>query len=141
VQKDKKPSHGKLSPLLFLIVDDDADIGECVGFTISLTEHTSEYYQNPLDALQAFKDNQTKYHAIFTDLRMPEMTGEKLIAEIRKFNQEIPIIIMTATTGIFSTDDLVKLNVPSFLTKPFDLSDVELAVKLVEEYCFKQAVV
>lgn len=133
VQKNGNPSNGSSKNLLFLTIDDDEDIGECIGFAVSLTEHKTEYFNNPLRALEAFKKDQGKYHAIFTDLLMPEMSGEKVIEEVRRLNKVIPIIIITATGGIFTTDDLVKLNIPSIIAKPFELSDIELAVKQVEE--------
>ena len=81
----------------------------------------------------AFEENPQKYHAIFTDLRMPEMNGEEVIARIRKVNTDIPIVIITANAGTYKTNDLIKLNIPSVIIKPFEMADIELAVKLVQE--------
>jgi DNA-binding NtrC family response regulator len=126
-----KYTSDKSIKLLFLIVDDDTAIGECIGSAIKLSGHDSIYFKNPHEALEAFVKDQGMYHGIFTDLRMPHMNGERLIEEVRKMDTQIPIVIMTATTGIFTTNDLVRLNVPSLITKPFDL--IELAVGQIEK--------
>lgn len=122
-----------LPELTFMVIDDEPEIGEGICFIVGLAGHKTACFTNPTKAVKEYKENQDKYSAIFTDLRMPEMNGEEVIAKIRKINTQIPIIIVTGTRGIFTTDDLVKLNVPSLISKPFEMKDIELAVKAVEE--------
>ena len=54
-------------------------------------------------ALEFFKQGTKEFSLILTDLRMPEMSGIELAAEIRKFDDEIKIILITA----FVVDDLM----------------------------------
>ena len=47
-------------------------------------------------ALEFFKQGTKEFSLILTDLRMPQMSGIELAAEIRKFNDKIKIILITA---------------------------------------------
>lgn len=127
-----------LPKLNILVIDVDADIAEALSCAISLTNNKCHCFTNPTQAVEAYFQEPNKYNALFTDLRMPEMSGEEVIAKIRKVNKDIPIIIITATGGAFVSDDLVKLNIPTLIAKPFELSDIELAIKLIQESYISQ---
>lgn len=138
MDKNQNNEKLKIPRLCIMVIDDDKDIGESIEVAISLTENDTVYFSNPKEAVSEFEKSQDRFQAIFTDLRMPEMTGEQVISRIRKKDKTTPIVIITASRGIFSTEDLVKLNISSLISKPFDLHDIELAVKLVEEHYEKQ---
>ena len=131
----QKPNgeHKKFPKLRFLVIDDEVAIGEAICFAIDMTGNDTVRFSNPADAVKDFRKNPSKYDGVFTDLSMPQMSGEMVIERIRKITQEIPIVICTATGGIFTTEDLVKMNVLSLIAKPFELSDIELAVKQIQE--------
>lgn len=125
--------NGVLPRVRILVVDDEKAIGESIELAISLTENETVYFSNPVQAVEEIRANKDHYHAIFTDLRMPEMNGEEVISKVRKIAPDMPIVVITASRGIFTTDDMVKLNIISLIAKPFELTDIELAVKLVQE--------
>lgn len=56
---------------------------------------------------------------ILMDLNMPVMDGYSSIKEIRKFNNAIPIVIITANTAL-NFKDLKNLNVGGIINKPFE---------------------
>jgi two-component system response regulator PilR (NtrC family) len=118
--------------LTIMIIDDDKDIGESMLMAIALTENKSIYYSNPVEAVKEYLKHPEKYDVIFTDIQMPELNGQEVIAQIRKTDKDVPIVIITATSGIFTTEDLVKLNVPSLILKPFDIADIELAIRQIQ---------
>jgi signal transduction histidine kinase len=58
---------------------------------------------------------------LMTDLRMPEMSGMELIAEVRKRNKSVPIIIFTGYGSFNNAVEAIRLDVFDFITKPMDL--------------------
>lgn len=118
--------------MTIMVIDDDDDIGESILMAIGLTDNKAVYYSEPTKAVQEYLAHPNKYDIIFTDVQMPKLNGQEVIAQIRKVNKDIPIVIITASTGIFTTEDLVKMNVPSLIMKPFDIADVELAIRQIQ---------
>jgi CheY-like chemotaxis protein len=70
-----------------ILVDDGAEVTVVPGG------------QQALDAARA-----TRFDALVTDMRMPVMTGARLVHEIRAVDPGLPAIVLTAYTG---EDDLV----------------------------------
>ena len=112
----------------FMVIDDERDIAESICKAIELTGNAAIFYCNPVDAVAEIEKNPDDYIGIFTDLRMPHMQGEEVIRRVRQITHDIPIVIVTGTSGVFTTDDLVKLNIPVFIEKPFNISNIEIAV-------------
>jgi len=85
-------------------------------------------YSNPLDALEYCESNQLDL--ILVDFMMPELDGISFIQKFRKYNNEIPIIMITAVDD----DDSVKLSAleagaTDFLNKPLKLYEFQVRVK------------
>ena len=60
-------------------------------------------FTDPIAALEFFKQGTKEFSLLLTDLRMPQMSGIELAAEIRKFDNRIKIIMITA----FVVEDLL----------------------------------
>ena len=55
---------------------------------------------------------------------MPELTGTELTREIRKFNEELPIILLTGLGNMFDLDDQSDLNIARVVSKPVLSNDL-----------------
>ncbi len=58
-----------------------------------IAPHTLEVAENGQAAVERVKAN--RYDLIFMDRNMPTMNGEEATREIRKFNQETPIVVQS----------------------------------------------
>ncbi len=58
---------------------------------------------------------------VVTDIKMPEMYGVELISEIRKESKTIPIIVMSAYSGMKEDDELQFHKIAGFVEKPIDI--------------------
>jgi CheY-like chemotaxis protein len=85
------------------------------------------------EALEIIKTN-WKFDAIITDLRMPGMSGQTFIAEIRKYEKEnnlppVPIIVLTGESDKREKlDCLTKYGANEYLLKPIKLNELMQAV-------------
>eukprot|EP01022_Parablepharisma_sp_SALTPOND_P019939 TRINITY_DN3503_c0_g1_i1.p2 TRINITY_DN3503_c0_g1~~TRINITY_DN3503_c0_g1_i1.p2 ORF type:complete len:761 (+),score=79.40 TRINITY_DN3503_c0_g1_i1:274-2556(+) len=86
--------------------------------------------QNGLEALEVYREAHSKIDAIITDLRMPIMSGQAFISEIRKYEQEnnipkVPIIVLTAETSLEEKKlCLTQYGANEFLLKPIKQQDM-----------------
>ncbi|MBU1668810.1 response regulator [bacterium] len=76
-------------------------------------------------AIAVKKAKKHNYDAILMDMRMPVMDGLEASREIRKFNNSIPIICMSA--NVYKEDKLAaeEAGMNDFIEKPLERSDVE----------------
>jgi len=58
---------------------------------------------------------------ILTDLRLPRMDGLQFLAQIRRQNGQVPVIMMTAYGSIETAVESMKAGATDFLLKPFSL--------------------
>lgn len=72
--------------------------------------------------VEEFKRNSNKYNIILMDLHMPVMNGFEASIEIRKIDETIPIIAMTADAISGIEQQCKKVGINNFITKPFDPS-------------------
>jgi len=75
-------------------------------------------------ALNKVKKN--RYDIIFMDMRMPIMDGLTATREIRKFNQEVPIICMSANVYREDKHEAKIAGMDDFIEKPLDHTDIEV---------------
>jgi len=65
-----------------------SQILERLGY--SVTTRTSS-----LEALELFRSKKDDFDLIFTDMTVPNLTGDNLVVELMKIRPEIPIILFT----------------------------------------------
>ncbi len=68
---------------------------------------------------------------ILLDLNMPERDGISVLETLRTEGNDVPVIILTAHGGIESAVQATQLQASAYLTKPFDLVEVQLHVDRV----------
>lgn len=72
-------------------------------------------------ALEEYKKN--SFDIIYTDINMPGMNGIELIREIKKIKKDQLFIVMSASDESNHLLDLLKLNISTFLLKPFKFNE------------------
>jgi DNA-binding NtrC family response regulator len=65
---------------------------------------------------------------ILTDLRLPRMDGLQFLAQIRRQNAQVPVIMMTAYGSIETAVESMKAGATDFLLKPFSLDHLAQVV-------------
>ena len=56
---------------------------------------------------------------ILTDIRMPALSGNQILAAVRALDPELPVVLMTAEANLQSAIDAVNLGAYHYLKKPF----------------------
>src|SRR5947208_6954173 len=58
---------------------------------------------------------------VLTDLRLPNMDGQEFLAQIRRQNAQVPVVMMTAYGSVETAVESMKAGATDFLLKPFSL--------------------
>lgn len=101
-----------------LLVDDDPSLLKLLGMRLSsegFQVHTALSGQEALKLLP-----KERIDLVISDLRMDEMDGLALFAEVQKIQPGMPVIILTAHGSIPEAVSATQQGVFSFLTKPVD---------------------
>ncbi len=70
---------------------------------------------------------------ILTDFQMPGWTGLDVVKNIKKFNPEIDIVVMTAYGTIETAVTLMKEGAYDYLIKPINLDELETVLNKIKE--------
>jgi len=68
---------------------------------------------------------------VITDMTMPNMTGDKLTAELLKINPDLPVILCTGYSKKISEDTARKMGIKAFAFKPIVKADLLKTVRKV----------
>ncbi len=72
---------------------------------------------------------------LLTDLKMPRMEGIEVLQRLRSEGKDLPVVVLTAHGAVDSAVQATKLGAQAYLSKPFDLREVTLAVeKALEQH-------
>ena len=100
------------------IIDDDIEICNALTWLLGSAHFKVEIFTCPLQFLE--NHNPTQTGCILLDVRMPEMSGMQVLAELKLKKNTMPIIMITGHGDISMAVRAVKMGASDFLTKPID---------------------
>ena len=101
-----------------LIVDDEPDMLKLLSMIIKeKTPYEAFTTNNPLEALELAK--QGGFDLVIADLKMPGLDGMELLEAIKRVDEDIPVIIITAYGTVESAMEIMQKGGFDFITKPF----------------------
>lgn len=116
-----------------LIVDDEKLMRISLESQLKKEGYNVKSIDNAFDGLKMVKSEE--YDVVVTDLRLSGMSGMDFLKEIKKHNQEIIVVIMTAYGTLESAVSAIKEGAYDYIAKPF--STDELIIKLQRSLYYK----
>jgi DNA-binding NtrC family response regulator len=104
-----------------LVIDDEVDILITLQDLLEEEGYKVDIEHNPEKAVQKAQEN--CYDLIISDLKMPKMSGEEVLKEIRKRNKISSFLIMTAYGTIDTAVSCIKEGAYHYITKPINFND------------------
>ncbi|VAL63390.1 two component, sigma54 specific, Fis family transcriptional regulator [Enterobacter kobei] len=121
----RKPAH-------LLLVDDDPGLLKLLGMRLVSEGYSVVTAESGQEGLKVL--SREKIDLVISDLRMDEMDGLQLFAEIQKQQPGMPVIILTAHGSIPDAVAATQQGVFSFLTKPVDKDALYKAIDSALEH-------
>ena len=114
-------------PTVF-IIDDDPSVRRGVTRLVRAADLNAEPYPSAEGFLASGKAGEPG--CIVLDVRMPEMTGPELQAELGKSEHCLPIIFLSGHADVPIAAQAMKGGAVDFLTKPVDRDDLLAAISV-----------
>ena len=110
-----------------LIIDDEKNIREGLGAALEMEGYKIALASDGKAGLERLVKGDIDL--VITDLRMPEVSGEQVLAKVSAENPGVPVIVLTGHGSIDSAVDAMRNGAYDFLTKPLNLDQLVLIVK------------
>jgi DNA-binding NtrC family response regulator len=109
-----------------LVVDDEPGVRSLLKTMLSRKGYAAEAADNADEAL--LRIEKEHFDLVITDLRMPGLPGEELVAQLKKEHPALPVVVISAYGGTKSVVEVVKRGAEDYLAKPFSQEDLDLVV-------------
>lgn len=112
-----------------LLVEDDQNFGDVLKSYLEMNDYEVTLATDGEAGLEAFKKG--TYDLCIFDVMMPKKDGFSLAKDVRTFNQEVPIIFLTAKTLKEDVLEGFRIGADDYITKPFNSEELLYRVKAV----------
>src|SRR5512136_3021394 len=109
-----------------LVIDDELGICQAIQRALHPTGYKVDTTTSGEDGLKKIKES--GYDLVLLDVMMPGVSGIDLIASIHEYDPEIVCVIITGYATVELAVRAIKHGAYDFLTKPFSVDDLLLAV-------------
>ncbi|UQS17609.1 response regulator [Pseudomonas sp. HS6] len=112
-----------------LLVEDDPMIGDAIQGALNDASYATDWVKNGLTAL-ATLDTQ-HYDLVLLDLGLPGKDGLDVLDSIRRRNNPVPLLIITARDGLDDRLRGLDGGADDYLLKPFDMAELLARMRAV----------
>jgi DNA-binding NtrC family response regulator len=105
-----------------LIVDDEERLRNTMRKLLAVEGLEADSAGSGEEAVEKLRAG--KFDVIILDVRMPGMTGVETLAEIKKIDPEVEVIILTGYASVDTAKDIMKLGAYDYLLKPYSKEEL-----------------
>jgi two-component system, OmpR family, response regulator len=119
-----------------LLVEDDPNLSLVLQDYLEMMNYDITLCRNGKEGLQVFRTSQ--FHLCILDIMMPVMDGFTLAEEIKKINEAIPIVFLTAKS---LKEDRIRgfhIGCDDYIMKPFSTEELSLRIQAILKRCMAQ---
>lgn len=100
-----------------VFVDDEPDLCAAAADWLESSGFTVETWSDPVQALAGI--DPARCDAVLTDLRMPDLPGDRLMAALRERDPDLPVILMSAHADVPVAVAAMRDGAHDFIEKPY----------------------
>ncbi len=110
-----------------LVVDDEQGIRDLLSFELGSQGYQVVTAVDGVDALEKMRNG--KFQLVITDLKMPRMGGMEALAEIKKIDPNVEVILATGFGTIEAAVSAMKCGAYDFVQKPYNIHEVSALIE------------
>jgi len=112
-----------------LLVEDDRVLRQALGDTLEIGGFDYRAVGSAEEALEAVLAE--AFSLVVSDVNMPGMDGHQLLAQLRRQQPQLPVLLMTAHAAVERAVEAMRQGAADYLVKPFE---PKALLSLVERY-------
>ncbi len=110
-----------------LIAEDDGPLASFIAKAFKSEDHLTEIAASGEEALERLAKG--SYDLLILDLNLPVIAGSQVLAKIRSYDTQLPILILTATDEVAERVACLDAGADDYLTKPFSFSELSARIR------------
>lgn len=115
-----------------LVIDDEELVRNFIAETLRRDNYEVATAENGKKGIQLFKE--TPYDLVFTDMKMPDLTGIDVLKKIKELSPATTVVVITAYGSIENAVEAMRLGAFNYLIKPFSPDTIEAVVDKAKEH-------
>jgi len=112
-----------------LLVEDEYNLGNVIRDYLNMSGYEATIFYDGEAGLNAFKT--MKFDLCILDIMLPKLDGFSLAQEIKKLNNNIPVIFLSAKSMKEDRIKGFKLGADDYIIKPFSTEELSLRVEAI----------
>ena len=118
-----------------LIIEDEQQIARVLQLELQFEGYDTALVHTGTDGLLAFHDGD--WDLVLLDLMLPGLDGFEVLKRIRKQNETIPVILLTAKNQIQDKVTGLDLGANDYITKPFEFDELLARIRVALRFTKK----
>lgn len=110
-----------------LLAEDEKKVADIIQRGLKAERYAVDVYHDGQGAWEAA--DMFDYDLVILDLMLPGLSGTEVLERIRKKNQSVPILILTARDGMSDKLKNFEAGADDYLTKPFAFAELLMRIK------------
>ena len=110
-----------------LIIDDEKAIRWSLGEALRNDGYDVAEAENGKTGIKSFRDDPADI--VILDLKLPDKSGIDILKTLKKEDDDLPVIMMTAYGEVETAVDALKNGAYDFMLKPFQLEKMKVAIR------------
>lgn len=110
-----------------LLLDDDKLLLGFMDEHLSMNDFETIPFDNPVNATEYLKENEVDL--VITDVKMNEMTGDEILAFVKKHHPDTGVIMITGFGNIQHSVNALRKGAYDYITKPFKAKEIIFRVE------------
>ncbi|MCP4970098.1 MAG: response regulator transcription factor [Arcobacter sp.] len=108
-----------------LLLEDNQTLNETIQLKFKQNGHDIYSY---IDGQEAYDSVNNGFSCFILDINVPNVDGIKILKKIRKYYDEVPVIIISATVELDIIRQAYDFGCNDYLKKPFFIDELEIKV-------------
>jgi PAS domain S-box-containing protein len=116
-----------------LFIDDEQMLADLGKEMLTDLGYDADVFTDSIEAVNSFKKDPDRYDLLISDMSMPGLSGDKVIAAVRALKPRIPVIVCSGYSEKIENNEIQSLDLIHLLQKPFDIQTLsETLAKVLE---------
>lgn len=112
-----------------LLAEDEPNLGSLLQEYLQAKGYEVTWAKDGKEAYELFSKH--KFSLCILDVMMPNKDGFTLAAELKKLNEQLPVLFLTSKSGKEDVIKGFKLGADDYVTKPFSMEELLLRIEAI----------
>jgi DNA-binding NtrC family response regulator len=112
---------------IILIVEDETKMSRLLTLSLSEDGYTTHAVEDAESGLKLLRKEAVDL--VITDLKLPGMGGLEFLQAVKRTDDNLPVVVMTAYGSVETAVEAMKSGASDYVLKPFSLDEMKLIVR------------